>query len=163
MASLRKAVTVSSFFARSIHRRLHPHHHRLTAFSPSAAHSFSTGDPFNVNSQNPSGPVKVEIPDYEMNVVNNNLCCIRFDVPGLTAEDLKLWVDENKVIRFEGRCKSQPKYEDEGRLYEGVIENGPWVLEMDQLKAELKHGVLWISLPLNEYAKKWQRNMEYSE
>ncbi|XP_059655178.1 24.1 kDa heat shock protein, mitochondrial-like [Cornus florida] len=148
MASLRPLTTASRLFSMSL-RRLH--HHRHTAFSPAASRSFCTGYPFKGDHTQKTS-VAGE-PYRELKLVNGGFCCIRFDVPGLTTKDLSVWMDDSGGIRVEGKCQSEPKYEEEGRFYGATIPPCPMVLQMDQVKAELKHGVLWITIPLTEHAK----------
>ncbi|XP_059655175.1 uncharacterized protein LOC132302355 [Cornus florida] len=144
MALFRKAATA---FAMSVHR-LH-RHHGLTAFSPFAAHCFSTGYPS--NPCHPNNPFRT--PTHEVKMVDDSYICVRIDVPGLTSNELKMSLDKHNFIRYEGKCKSEAEYEDEGRWYGGTIECSPKDCHMDLLKAELKHGVIWISMPLNEETK----------
>ncbi|XP_059655177.1 heat shock 22 kDa protein, mitochondrial-like [Cornus florida] len=148
MALCRKAATVSSSLAISL-RRLH-FHHRLATFSPSAAHWFSTGHPF--NDEHTEDPVAME--EIYPKLVKDSLYCFKVELQGLTSEDLKIWVDENRDIIFEGKCKTQPKFGYEGRIYKGIIEaKSKMDCDVDQLKAKLKHGVLWVTVPLNQEAK----------
>ncbi|XP_059657545.1 uncharacterized protein LOC132304058 [Cornus florida] len=141
MACSRPLTTASSLF-----RRLH----RLTT------HSFSTGHPTNTNFRNSSGVGDAIEAKKRMKLVNDSFYCISVDVPGLTKNELNMWLDAKKDIRYEGKCKGEAKYGDVGRLYKGTIEGRPLLIrvcDMDQLKAELNHGVLYITLPLKEDAK----------
>ncbi|KAK9063126.1 hypothetical protein SSX86_016996 [Deinandra increscens subsp. villosa] len=80
---------------------------------------------------------------------------MRFDVPGLSKEDLKVFVEDNMLV-IKGEHKK-----DQQELYEGG--DGSWATknyssyhtrinlpdncEKDKIKADLKNGVLMISIP----------------
>ncbi|XP_059655168.1 uncharacterized protein LOC132302347 isoform X2 [Cornus florida] len=146
MASSRPLATVSRLFSNSL-RRLH--HHRLNNFSPSAgAHSFCTGH----SSNEEVHPSNEGVIDLESKVVDDSYKCSKIDVPGLNSKDLKIWVNEKGEIKYEGRSKSLPKYEYKGRLYQGTIEVCP-DCHVEQFKAEVIHGVLWITSPLTTKEK----------
>ncbi|KAI4370014.1 hypothetical protein MLD38_018401 [Melastoma candidum] len=74
---------------------------------------------------------------------------LRMDMPGLSKEDVKVVVEHNTlVIRGEGQ-----KEEGEGdesivrRRYSGRIDLQTKRYKMDEIKAEMKHGVLKVVLP----------------
>ena len=87
---------------------------------------------------------------------------MRFDVPGLTKEDLKVSVEDNMLV-IKGEHK-QDQQEHEGG------DNGSWArqnyssyhtridlpdnCEKDKIKADLKNGVLWISIPKTKVERK---------
>ncbi|XP_059657539.1 uncharacterized protein LOC132304051 isoform X2 [Cornus florida] len=147
MASARPLTTASRLFSTSLHQQ-----------SPHAAKSFSTRhcptmdgytkNPFGVaidNIDGPRGPRR-----------GDSVVKVRVDLPGMISEGLKLWVDENRNIGFEGKIKSEPKYEYEGGSYHGVIPLRPMMSKMckvDEFEAELTHGSLWLTLPLSEKPK----------
>ncbi|XP_059657536.1 uncharacterized protein LOC132304049 [Cornus florida] len=163
MSSSRPLTTASRLFSMSL-RRLQ-HHHRFKPFSPSAAHSFSTGptpytklpfdprlytkNPFGVAEQN--GAPRTA---YDKTIVNDSFYVVRWDLPGIASEDLKIWVNEKKELVLEGKIKGEPKYEYSGGDYSCSIPSFPELFHVEQFTAELKHGVVWIILPLTEMAKK---------
>ncbi|XP_059657534.1 uncharacterized protein LOC132304047 [Cornus florida] len=117
----------------------------------------------NLKGANDDGEYGPRIP-YEIKLVRDEFYRIRLDLPGLGSKDLDLWVDKKKDIVFAGKCKNEPKHGYEGGLYNGTIPGCPLLCDMDQIKAELNQGVLWISLPLTEEGKKaiqWQRSVEF--
>ncbi|KAI3732266.1 hypothetical protein L1987_63470 [Smallanthus sonchifolius] len=87
---------------------------------------------------------------------------MRFDVPGLSKEDLKVFVEDNMLVIM-GELK-QGHQEHEGG------ENGSWAkqnyssyhtrinlpenCEKDKIKADLKNGVLLISIPKMKVERK---------
>ncbi|XP_076954460.1 small heat shock protein, chloroplastic-like [Bidens hawaiensis] len=79
---------------------------------------------------------------------------MRFDVPGLSKEDLKVLVEDNMLV-IKGEHKQEGKQEQEHdgswatqnySSYHTRI-NLPDNCEKDKIKADLKNGVLWISIP----------------
>ncbi|XP_059657538.1 small heat shock protein, chloroplastic-like isoform X1 [Cornus florida] len=156
MASSRSLTSASRLFAMSL-RRLHQQ--RLTGFSPSAARYFCTSqyhnldeytkNPFGVANDANGGPRKV----LWRRLLGEGLLVTRLDLPGLISEGLKVWVNESKDIVFEGKIKSEPDYEYEGGDQRGIISANQMMCDVEQFKAEVKHGVLWVTIPLNEDAK----------
>jgi HSP20 family protein len=73
---------------------------------------------------------------------------LRVDMPGLVKEHVKVWAEQNSlVIKGEGEKEAG---EDEGAAparYSGRIELAPEVYRMDQIKAEMKNGVLKVVVP----------------
>ncbi|XP_047962302.1 small heat shock protein, chloroplastic-like [Salvia hispanica] len=73
---------------------------------------------------------------------------LRFDMPGMTKEDVKVWVEEKMLVlkaekkAAEGEewpAKSYGKYNTRIALPENV--------EFEKIKAEVKDGVLYITIP----------------
>ncbi|KAL1539280.1 small heat shock protein, chloroplastic-like [Salvia divinorum] len=73
---------------------------------------------------------------------------LRFDMPGMTREDVKVWVEEKMLVlkaekkTGEGEewpAKSYGKYNSRIALPENV--------EFEKIKAEVKDGVLYITIP----------------
>ncbi|KAL0382479.1 UNVERIFIED_CONTAM: Small heat shock protein, chloroplastic [Sesamum calycinum] len=81
---------------------------------------------------------------------------MRFDMPGLSKEDVKVSVEDDHVLVIEGKQKT----EEEG----GLVEKGystystrlmlPDSCEKDKVKAEMKNGVLYVSVPKGKVEKK---------
>lgn len=80
---------------------------------------------------------------------------MRFDMPGLSKDDVKVSVEDNiLVIRGEHKAAEQGKEEgDDGGWSRssyssfGTRLTLPENCHKDHIKAEMKHGVLWVSIP----------------
>ncbi|XP_024021875.1 26.5 kDa heat shock protein, mitochondrial [Morus notabilis] len=83
---------------------------------------------------------------------------LRFDVPGLSKEDLKITVHDG-ILTINGEHKEEDGGEgsdDESRMYKYYYTSLvlPEDAKADEVKAELKHGVLNITIPRTEKPKK---------
>ncbi|XP_068637008.1 heat shock 22 kDa protein, mitochondrial-like [Aristolochia californica] len=78
---------------------------------------------------------------------DENAVRLRIDMPGLGNEQVKVWVEQNTlVIRGEGEKEADE--EDDGEMtYTSKIDLPPKVCELDQMKAEMKKGVLRVIVP----------------
>lgn len=89
---------------------------------------------------------------------------MRFDVPGLSKEDLKVFVEDNMLV-IKGEHKEDKQEHDQGgdngsswgtknySSYHTRI-NLPDNCEKDKIKADLKNGVLLISIPKMKVERK---------
>lgn len=83
---------------------------------------------------------------------------IRFDMPGMTKNDVKVWVEESMLV-----IKAEKVPRNRGNTDESTIEEEEWPtndygsystrialpenIEFEKIKAEVKDGVLYITVP----------------
>ncbi|XP_052206162.1 small heat shock protein, chloroplastic-like [Diospyros lotus] len=89
---------------------------------------------------------------------------MRFDMPGMTKEDVKVWVEEKMlVVKAEKAQKKKKKKNGEEQEGNGSEENEEWSaksygryssrialpdnVQFEKIKAEVKDGVLYITIP----------------
>jgi len=84
---------------------------------------------------------------------------VKAEIPGISKEDLNVYVDENSV-RLSGQSKRDKEYNDENiyrteRYYGSFSRTIPLPAEVkpEQAKAEYKDGILSITVPKAEPAK----------
>ncbi|KAK2975826.1 hypothetical protein RJ640_022843 [Escallonia rubra] len=71
---------------------------------------------------------------------------LRLDMPGLSKEDVKVSVEQNTlIIRGEGEKESEE--EESGRRYSSRIELPEKLYKTNDVKAEMKNGVLKVVVP----------------
>lgn len=90
---------------------------------------------------------------------------LRFDMPGMIREDVKVWVEEKMLV-----LKAEKQREGGGEDGEEEEEEGEWSaksygryssrialpenVEYEKIKAEVKDGVLYITIPKSEPTSK---------
>ncbi|OAY74809.1 Heat shock 22 kDa protein, mitochondrial [Ananas comosus] len=73
---------------------------------------------------------------------------LRVDMPGLGKEHVKVWAEQNTlVIRGEGEKESEDDGEGGARRFSSRIDLPADCFKMDQIKAEMKNGVLRVVVP----------------
>jgi HSP20 family protein len=73
---------------------------------------------------------------------------LRVDMPGLGKEHVKVWAEQNSlVIKGEGEKEAGEDEATPPPRYNGRIELPTEVYKMDQIKAEMKNGVLKVVVP----------------
>lgn len=85
---------------------------------------------------------------------------LRYEVPGLAKEDVKIRVEDG-VLRIIGEAKNEDEEESDddcwSSLSYGYYDSAlvlPVDAKVDEIKAELKDGVLYITIPRIEKVKK---------
>lgn len=68
------------------------------------------------------------------------------DMPGLDKEDVKVSVEQNTLV-IKGEEAKESDVEESGRKYTGRIDLPEKVYRTDQIKAEMKNGVLKVVVP----------------
>lgn len=82
---------------------------------------------------------------------------MRFDMPGMTKEDVKVWVEDNMLVI---KSEKEAKKKENGASQEGEEEWSaksygkyscrialPENVQFEKIKAEVKDGVLYIAIP----------------
>lgn len=77
---------------------------------------------------------------------------IRFDMPGMTKNDVRVWVEENMLVVKAEKVMPKDHTEEEiwptksfGRYNSRIAL--PENIEFEKIKAEVKDGVLYITIP----------------
>lgn len=96
---------------------------------------------------------RVDVYQTENNVV------VKAEVPGVSKEDLNLFIDEN-TLRLSGQSKRENEFKDENTFrterYYGSFSRTislPTEVKYDQANAEYKDGILTITVPKVEASK----------
>ncbi|CAK9173213.1 unnamed protein product [Ilex paraguariensis] len=71
---------------------------------------------------------------------------IRIDMPGVDKDNVKIRVDQNTLI-VKGEGEKESEEDEHGPIYSGRLELPPNVYKLDQIKAEMKNGVLKLIVP----------------
>ncbi|KAJ4756743.1 Heat shock 22 kDa family protein [Rhynchospora pubera] len=77
---------------------------------------------------------------------NNDALYLRVDMPGLGKENVKVWAEQNTLV-IKGEGEKETGEDDTGRKYGGRIDLPTEHYKMDQIKAEMKNGVLKVVVP----------------
>lgn len=73
---------------------------------------------------------------------------LRVDMPGLGKEHVRVWSEQNTlVIQGDGEKEKVGEEETAGRRYSSRIVLPPESFKMDQIRAEMKNGVLVVVVP----------------
>ncbi|KAF2315801.1 hypothetical protein GH714_040340 [Hevea brasiliensis] len=70
----------------------------------------------------------------------------RIDMPGLDKEDVKVSLEQNTLV-IKGEGANESDEEDSGRRYTSRIDLPEKIYRTDQIKAEMKNGVLKVVVP----------------
>jgi len=71
---------------------------------------------------------------------------LRVDMPGLGKEEVKVYAEENALV-ITGESLSEAELDGSKQKYSSRIELPPKVYKLDQIKAQMKNGVLKVTVP----------------
>lgn len=77
---------------------------------------------------------------------DNSGILVRVTLPGVGKGGFKVWAENNTVF-FAGRGDIEYKDEETGRDYGGSLEFNPEFNKVDEVKAEMKNGILRMIIP----------------
>lgn len=85
---------------------------------------------------------------------------MRFDMPGMTKEDVKVYVEEKMLVLKAEKTKKDSNSENDG---ENTVDEGEWSaksygkysfrialpenIQFEKIKAEVRDGVLYVTIP----------------
>lgn len=75
---------------------------------------------------------------------------LRFDMPGMNKEDVKVWVEEKMLVVKAEKASNKKKNEEEDEEWYGRYSSRialPENVKFEDIKAEVKDGVLYITIP----------------
>lgn len=104
------------------------------------------GSPEELKMENPfqlRGPKDVIAVDE---LKDGNGILVRVTLPGVGEDGFRVWVEKNTVF-FAGRGEIEREDEDCGRHYGGSLEFNPEFNKVDEVKAEMKNGILKMIIP----------------
>lgn len=77
---------------------------------------------------------------------DENSLCLKIDMPGLSKEEVNVSVDQN-TLTIKGEGGKETDDEESVRRYSSRIDLPPKVYKLDQIRAEMKNGVLKVFVP----------------
>ncbi|KAK9277772.1 hypothetical protein L1049_007319 [Liquidambar formosana] len=77
---------------------------------------------------------------------DNDGLFLRMDMPGVSKEQVKVSVEQNTLI-IRGEGEKEAEEEESGRRYSSRIDLPPNLYKIDEIKAEMKNGVLKVVVP----------------
>lgn len=105
-----------------------------------------TGAPQKFQMMNPfqsAGPNNV----IEVNEIKNNgSTLVRVTMPGVADDGFKVWTEKSTVF-FMGSGEIEFEEDGCGRKYGGSLEFSPEMYKPDEVKAEMKNGILRLLVP----------------
>ena len=79
-------------------------------------------------------------------VEDKDALLLRVDMPGLGKDDVRVYAEENSLV-IKGEAQSDAELDGSGRRYSSRIDLPPKVYKIDQIKAQMKNGVLKVTVP----------------
>lgn len=82
---------------------------------------------------------------------------LKYKMPGIDKDDVKITVEDGGVLRIRGEHKEEEDEEGGDDKYWAYYDTRvvlPEDAKIDEIKAEMKHGVLKITIPRDEKIKK---------
>ncbi|XP_050206313.1 small heat shock protein, chloroplastic-like [Mercurialis annua] len=125
--------------------------------------NWSTSSPSPMNQRNGFGRGRTP---WEIKEAENEYK-LRFDMPGMTKQDVKIWVEDKMlVLKAEKKVEKQDEDDDEewsaksyGKYSSRIAL--PENIQFEKIKAEVRDGVLYISIPkATSFAKILDINVE---
>ena len=71
---------------------------------------------------------------------------VRVTLPGIAQDGCRVWVENNTVF-FAGRGEIEHESETSGRTYGGSLEFDPDFSKVEEVKSEMKNGILKMIIP----------------
>ena len=71
---------------------------------------------------------------------------LRMDMPGISKDDVKISV-QNNTLSIKGEAEAESENEESARRYSSRIDLPPSLYKVDEIKAEMKNGVLKLVVP----------------
>ncbi|XP_022865097.1 heat shock 22 kDa protein, mitochondrial isoform X2 [Olea europaea var. sylvestris] len=113
-------------------------------FDPFSSRSLS--QILNMMDQFMESPVATGVPrNWDARETDDGLY-LRMDMPGLGKEEVKVSVEQNTLI-IKGEGKKEFEDEEGGRRYSSRIDLPEKLYKTDEIKAEMKNGVLKVFIP----------------
>ncbi|GJW61368.1 HSP20-like chaperones superfamily protein [Tanacetum coccineum] len=131
-------------------------------------------DPFKILEQNPFSLAKnletinLARADWKETSMNH---VISLDVPGMKRQDIKIEVEDNRVLKVSGEKKAEEEEADGDKWHRAERTSGkfwrqfklPANADLDNIKAHLEDGVLKIKVPKMAQEKKQSKVIDIME